>query len=104
MRPMTKTIAIDLPDIDLSSTSEAAEVVLDKLETVSSATTAAAGQAVDALEEGLTAAAEAVQPVADEASSWISDHPLAAVAIAFAAGVVLTSIVTRRRGKRSHAE
>lgn len=101
---MTKTIAIDLPDIDLPSTSEAAEVVLDRLETVGAATAAAAAEAIDALEEGIAVAAEAAQPVADEASSWISDHPLAAVAIAFAAGVVLTSIVTRRRGKRSHSE
>ncbi|MGV1037042.1 MAG: hypothetical protein ACOYD0_08450 [Candidatus Nanopelagicales bacterium] len=101
---MTKTIDFELPDIDLPTPAEAAEVVADKLETVGAATTAAAVEAIDALEEGLAAATEAVQPAADDASNWISAHPLAAVTIAFAAGVVLTSILSRRRGKRSQAE
>ncbi|MFZ2382216.1 MAG: hypothetical protein WAV88_00660 [Candidatus Nanopelagicales bacterium] len=101
---MTKTIDIELPDIDLPAASEAAEVVADKLETVGAATTAAASQAIDALEEGIAAATEAAQPAADNASNWISSHPLAAVAIAFAAGAVFASILGRRRGKRSQAE
>ena len=104
---MSKPIISDLPSLEalkkdaLSLGQEAAELARERVLRPAQDLVRESRQGLDAagerLKEGAADAEEVLRAERERAASWISEHPLMAVGLAFGAGILISELLRDRR-------